>query len=245
MLFFDTVLPMITERIARGALRTKNLALRSLHTSALRAVHLPKRMSPGRAATLIVVAARMSFAPVPVVQAAAVGAADQDGLPPSTVAAVSFSPTAAEPLIVTRPGLTPVHVQIVLPTPQTSVASVAPTPVVVTQVPVVRKSVTATTYAVVSQPTGALASEISRRITLDRGAVEAEALMFIAERESGVSLNSYNQSSGACGIWQALPCSKMGGMDLEHQYNWVRGYALGRYGSYVNAKAFWITHRYW
>ena len=240
---------MITARIVRGALRTKNLGLRTLESTAYRLIHAPKRISPSRALTMVIVAARMSFAPVPVAQAASIGTADQDGLPPSTVAAVSFSATAAEPLVVATPGLSPITVVIATPEP-TPAATPPPTPVPAPQ-PVDRPPVVRRVAALPSAPPAAqpapnnLAAEIASRITAERGASEAEALLYIAERESGVNLNSYNTSSGACGIWQALPCSKMGGMDFEHQYNWVRGYALGRYGSYVNAKAFWLSHHWW
>ena len=57
------------------------------------------------------------------------------------------------------------------------------------------------------------------------------ALQSLINRESGFNPNSYNTSSGACGLFQALPCSKMGGMDVINQVNWGIGYIKNRYGS--------------
>lgn len=68
---------------------------------------------------------------------------------------------------------------------------------------------------------------------------------FIISKESGWNPNAVNKSSGACGLGQALPCSKMGGMDVDNQINWVIGYISDRYGTPNNAKAFWLAHRWY
>lgn len=48
-----------------------------------------------------------------------------------------------------------------------------------------------------------------------------------------------NPLSGACGIFQALPCSKLGGdMSLEHQIEWGLNYIANRYGDPENAWEF-------
>ncbi len=57
-------------------------------------------------------------------------------------------------------------------------------------------------------------------------------------RESGCNVNAVNKSSGACGIPQALPCSKLGGtMDPVAQIMWMQNYVFSRYGSWANAVA--------
>ena len=64
----------------------------------------------------------------------------------------------------------------------------------------------------------------------------ANALILI-NRESGCNPNSVNASSGACGIPQALPCSKLGTSDPVAQIVWMQSYVFGRYGSWSNAVA--------
>jgi len=54
-------------------------------------------------------------------------------------------------------------------------------------------------------------------------------------RESGCNPNAVNKSSGACGIPQALPCSKLGTSDPVEQLKWMQNYVVRRYGSWVNA----------
>lgn len=61
--------------------------------------------------------------------------------------------------------------------------------------------------------------------------------------ESGCRPNAYNASSGACGIPQALPCSKMG-CSLEDpvcQLHWMNSYVAERYGNWDNAYATWLN----
>ena len=75
----------------------------------------------------------------------------------------------------------------------------------------------------------------------------SDAKTFIYMKESGNNPNSINRSSGACGLGQALPCSKMGCAlgDYACQDAFFTKYMLARYGSWENAKAFWLSHKYW
>jgi resuscitation-promoting factor RpfB len=70
----------------------------------------------------------------------------------------------------------------------------------------------------------------------------------IFQRESGWNHLAQNRSSGAYGIPQALPGTKMGPgwqSDPEVQIRWGIGYMVGRYGSPCEAQAFWnINHWY-
>lgn len=57
----------------------------------------------------------------------------------------------------------------------------------------------------------------------------------LINRESGCNPNAVNKSSGACGIPQALPCSKLGTNDPVEQLKWMQNYVNNRYGSWANA----------
>ncbi|MEV7798056.1 transglycosylase SLT domain-containing protein [Microbacterium foliorum] len=70
---------------------------------------------------------------------------------------------------------------------------------------------------------------------------------YIVSRESGWNPNATNKSSGACGLVQALPCSKVpgNGYDPVDNLRWASGYATGRYGSWAGAHAFWTNNHWW
>lgn len=76
---------------------------------------------------------------------------------------------------------------------------------------------------------------------------DGSAKMFIYMMESGNNPGAINASSGACGLGQALPCSKMGCSlsDYACQDEFFTAYCLSRYGSWDNAAAFWRSHRWW
>lgn len=74
---------------------------------------------------------------------------------------------------------------------------------------------------------------------------------YIVTKESNWNPSARNASSGAYGLCQALPGSKMAtaGSDWETnpitQLRWCDGYATGRYGSWAAAYTFWKNHSYW
>lgn len=70
---------------------------------------------------------------------------------------------------------------------------------------------------------------------------------YIVSRESGWNPNATNSSSGACGLVQALPCSKVpgNGYDPVDNLKWANGYAVGRYGSWQGAYNFWTSNHWW
>ncbi|MCR2785452.1 MULTISPECIES: lytic transglycosylase domain-containing protein [unclassified Microbacterium] len=70
---------------------------------------------------------------------------------------------------------------------------------------------------------------------------------YIVGRESGWNPNATNRSSGACGLVQALPCSKVpgNGYDPVDNLRWGNGYAVGRYGSWAAAYNFWTSNHWW
>lgn len=76
---------------------------------------------------------------------------------------------------------------------------------------------------------------------------EDQAKAFIYMHESGNNPRAINKSSGACGLGQALPCSKLPCSldDYACQDAWFTQYMLKRYKSWSNAVAFWQANRWW
>lgn len=69
------------------------------------------------------------------------------------------------------------------------------------------------------------------------GVTDVANAYILIMRESGCNPNALNRSSGACGIPQALPCSKLGTSDPVAQIRWMELYIRSRYGSWANAVA--------
>jgi LysM repeat protein len=73
----------------------------------------------------------------------------------------------------------------------------------------------------------------------------------IVERESGWNPRAQNPSSGAYGLVQANPGSKMASVGADWRTNpatqirWGLRYMDSRYGSPCEAWSFWLTHRYY
>jgi len=72
-------------------------------------------------------------------------------------------------------------------------------------------------------------------------------MAFIYSHESGCSTASINASSGACGLGQAEPCSKLpcSLSDWDCQNAYFTAYAVQRYGSTDAAYVFWLANRWW
>lgn len=74
---------------------------------------------------------------------------------------------------------------------------------------------------------------------------------YIVSRESGWRYLASNASSGAYGLCQALPGTKMASAGSDWQTNpvtqlrWCTGYATGRYGGWSGAYSFWLSHSWW
>lgn len=69
------------------------------------------------------------------------------------------------------------------------------------------------------------------------GVTDVQSAYTLIMRESGCNPNAMNASSGACGIPQALPCSKLGTSDPVAQIRWMQNYCVSRYGSWAGALA--------
>lgn len=75
---------------------------------------------------------------------------------------------------------------------------------------------------------------------------------YIISRESGWGVTKSNYGgSGAYGLGQALPASKMAPFGADYMTNpitqlrWANAYATSRYGSWANAYNFWINRHVW
>lgn len=63
----------------------------------------------------------------------------------------------------------------------------------------------------------------------------------LEHHESTTNYGAINPDSGACGILQALPCSKLPCVltDRECQDRWFKNYMVERYGSWEAAYNYW------
>jgi hypothetical protein len=73
----------------------------------------------------------------------------------------------------------------------------------------------------------------------------------IFNKESGFNHLAVNRSSGATGICQSLPGSKMASAGADYltnpvtQLRWCHSYAISRYSSWANAHSFWLRNHWW
>lgn len=74
---------------------------------------------------------------------------------------------------------------------------------------------------------------------------------YILTKESGCRWNARNPSSGAYGVCQALPASKMASAGADYMTNvntqlkWCDSYAKERYGDWEQAYYFWLRNHWW
>ena len=77
---------------------------------------------------------------------------------------------------------------------------------------------------------------------------DLSAALYLIYHESGCRVDAENKSSGAYGIPQALPGSKMSSAGSDWQSNpvtqikWMAGYVAKRYGGWQGALDYWNTH---
>lgn len=82
-------------------------------------------------------------------------------------------------------------------------------------------------------------------------ASEIAAANWIVTHESGWRTNATNGGSGAYGLPQSLPGSKMASAGSDWRTNpltqlkWMKSYIRGRYGNANSAKAFWQSHNWY
>lgn len=73
---------------------------------------------------------------------------------------------------------------------------------------------------------------------------------YIVTKESGWRVNATNPSSGAYGLCQSLPASKMASAGADWQSNavtqlrWCNSYS-SRYGGWYGSYVFWLNNKWW
>lgn len=70
---------------------------------------------------------------------------------------------------------------------------------------------------------------------------------YIVSRESSWNPRAVNVGSGACGLVQALPCSKLGPnwSNPVAALKWQYRYVTQRYGGYAGAYSFWVANSWY
>lgn len=77
------------------------------------------------------------------------------------------------------------------------------------------------------------------------------AVDYIVHKESTWRHDAVNASSGATGLCQALPASKMASAGGDYMTNpvtqlkWCHSYAQSRYSGWWGAHAFWLANAWW
>ena len=80
---------------------------------------------------------------------------------------------------------------------------------------------------------------------------EWAAVDYIVTHESTWRVGAVNASSGATGLCQALPASKMASAGADYLTNpvtqliWCTNYANSRYGGWWGAYSFWVNNHWW
>ncbi|MDQ4489880.1 hypothetical protein RBS60_06675 [Sinomonas sp. ASV486] len=103
----------------------------------------------------------------------------------------------------------------------------------------------------VTDPAGAQAYAASRLAAYGWGQDQMSALITLWNKESGWSTTATNASSGAYGIVQSLPGSKMASAGADWQTNyktqieWGLNYIKERYGSPANALGWHLAHNWY
>lgn len=155
---------------------------------------------------------------------------------------------------------------VITPTPQAPVAMVATPPVQVVEAPQVVVVVATPTPTpievarpttappkVVATPAPVVVSGTHEDWMRAAGIAESDfgCATEIISRESGFNVHATNPTSGAYGIAQALPASKLAsaGSDWRDnpitQLRWMQSYVSARYGGFCPAWAWWQSHHWY
>lgn len=82
-------------------------------------------------------------------------------------------------------------------------------------------------------------------VRIEFGENQVNSFDNIVTHESGWDPQALNKSSGSCGLFQSLPCTKMHSMALEDQIAFGFNYIKNRYGTPNQAWAFWKEHNWY
>jgi hypothetical protein len=99
-------------------------------------------------------------------------------------------------------------------------------------------------------PTSEVQSYAQSRVCAVFGCDQWNAFHFIILKESTWNYKAINPSSGAGGLCQALPFTKMSSAGSDYRENpntqieWCISYIAGRYKTPEGAKSFWVSNRW-
>ncbi len=100
---------------------------------------------------------------------------------------------------------------------------------------------------IVAQPSTDPKDIAFKRVCETWGEDQWAAFDKLITKESGWNINAVNKSSGACGLGQALPCSKLGDArgNPSAEIDWIITYINNRYGNPVSAWNFHLNHNWY
>lgn len=175
---------------------------------------------------------------------------------------VSINTNKANPIVVTGPKQPNFDIEVLAPLHAAQVAQAAQAAAAAAQAAqaaaaaqaaqaaaLASKPVVRTAIASAVLPPGTHADWMSAAgiATSDFGFVN-----YIVDHESGWGVQKWNYSgSGAYGLGQAMPASKMAPYGSDYMTNpitqlkWANAYAIGRFGSWANAYSHWVAVHSW
>lgn len=250
-----------TSRLVRGAALGSTRATYYLTHVADRTARSAKNLFTVRSAILTAIAVRMVTAPMPVpVAHASEGSVlpDEAGQPPSTLAAVAFTPSAAGDVItVTAPNLEPIQIGTSRASEQEAAAAAQAVAQAAAQAKADAARREAAQRWIPAIPTVSPGSiqDIAKQAIIARygdGGWEQDFgyLSIIARGESGWNNNAQNPTTSAYGICQFLDSTWRGTgisktADPVQQIQACLIYSEHRYGGLQNAAQHWLAVRTW
>ena len=146
-----------------------------------------------------------------------------------TVLVLSNPHLALQPAYAAQSKVAPVVAQA-LPTLTLPQISAPSTPVEQLHNPIVQPIISE-----VATPVETIQQTAERLVTAHYGAGHFTAFAKVVNRESTWNPDAVNQDSGACGLGQASPCSKLTDHSVTGQLTWMISYIDDRYGTPENA----------
>ena len=197
------------------------------------------------AASMILLATQVNV-PASAVSATA---ADASAQPTPSVLEVRLNTNTADPIDVVGPKQPNFDTEILAPLRDAQAKAEADRVVKAKAAAAVKRVVTRTAAVAVALPAG---SHTDWMATAGIAAGDFGYVDYIIDHESGWGVTKSNYGgSGAYGLGQALPAGKMAPFGADYlanpvtQLKWATAYAVGRYGSWANAYAYWTSHHNW
>jgi hypothetical protein len=166
---------------------------------------------------------------------------------------VSINTNKPNPVVVTGPKQPNFDTDVLVPlrakqAAQAAAAQAAAAQAAAQAAQVARVSRVVTTVAAVLTP----GSHIDWMAAANIASSDFGYVDYIVDHESGWGATKSNYSgSGAYGLGQAMPASKMAPYGLDYltnpvtQLKWANAYAVGKFGSWANAYSHWATYHSW